>query len=649
MRITWLFLLLLKVYTLEISGNTGNNEHLKTRYARHNAVVTNKESLYVFDLLKDSLVVRQHETKEILILNNHAKGLTNDYIFGSSFTTIENIAAATHLPEGRRFSKIEVTQFNESHDRDGSIFYDDATTIRFSYPSLREDAVTSLRYSIRYNDPRFLRRYYFQSFIPTVRSKITVKAHRDIQIGYRLFHDDRKGIAFRQYTKGKYNYMEWEMTDIEPYEYMGTNHFSINYHSPHLALYIDRYNVHETEHSFYGTVDELYRYYYSFVEEMPDSSPGELKLLVKELTDGLTDIEKARAIYYWVQNNIKYVAYLQGYMGFIPVPAHEVFSKRFGDCKGMTSLIVKMMELADLKAHYSWVGTRDIPYTYEELPLPMVDNHMVAVYLHDDSVYVMDGTFSYLDFGTDPWHIQGKEILIGIDRETFMVYKVPVSNPSCNRVTDSVIISTTGNTLKGRGHRIHEGFNKVELAMAMDGVRRNDYNKVFTRLFSKGNNKFTVNGLEVINLFEYDNEGEIKYEFTLDDYLNTLGDEIYINLNLDRSYQGLKIDTTGLISPVVNDFPFTERHVTRFDIPEGYGVVFLPDDDSYKGDNFSFSIRYSRDERYVMVEKEIIFDFLILFKDKISEWNSMIDRLNRNYRSATVLRKDAGYQASGLN
>jgi transglutaminase-like putative cysteine protease len=649
MKKTWLLLLLLQVYASGLSGSPGRNEHLKLKYARHNAVVTKKESLYVFDIVKDSLVVQQHETKEVLILNDHSKGLTNDYVFGSSFTTIENIQAATHLPEGKRFKKIDVTQFNESHDRDGSIFYDDATTTRFSYPSLKEDAVTSLRYSIRYNDPRFLRRFYFQSFIPTVHSKVTVKAHSDIKISYRLFHDDPERTVFRQYSRGKYNYMEWEMTDIEPYKYLGTNHFSINYHSPHLSLYIDQYNVNGTEESYYGTVDELYRYYYSFIERMPESDSEELKLLVLELTAGLTDIEKARAIYYWVQKNIKYVAYLQGYMGFIPVPAHDVFTKRFGDCKGMTSLIVKMMELAGLTAHYSWVGTRDIPYSYEELPLPVVDNHMIAVYIHNDSVFVMDGTFSYLDLGTDPWHILGKEILIGIDREAFRIHNVPASEPSHSSVTDSVIIAMTGNTLRGKGHRKHEGFNKVELAMAMEGVRRNDYNKVFTRLFSKGNNKFTVDGLEIINLFEYDSPGGVIYEFSLDDYLNTLGDEIYINLNLDRSYQGMKIDTTGLISPVVNDFPFTERHVTRFEIPEGYSVAYLPDDDSYNHEDFRFSIRYSQDGSFVMMEKEIIFDFLILFKDKFSEWNRMIDRLNRNYRSTTVLRKDAVYQTSGLN
>ncbi|MCK7531632.1 MAG: hypothetical protein MZV63_11660 [Marinilabiliales bacterium] len=102
------------------------------------------------------------------------------------------------------------------------------------------------------------------------------------------------------------------------------------------------------------------------------------------------------------------MAYSEGYRGFVPASATEVFISRFGDCKGKSSLIKKMMDIAGLRSYFAWVGTRELPYTYEELPLPSADNHMVVAYPSGDSVFIVDGTFRFIDFGMYPFSIQGK-------------------------------------------------------------------------------------------------------------------------------------------------------------------------------------------------------------------------------------------------
>src|SRR5690606_29442469 len=100
---------------------------------------------------------------------------------------------------------------------------------------------------------------------------------------------------------------------------------------------------------------------------------------VLKLTESAkTSEEKIKSIYYWVQDNIKYIAFEDGISGFRPDAAQNVLVNRYGDCKGMANLTKEMLKVAGFDARLAWIGTNRIPYTYE-LPSLAVDNHMICV------------------------------------------------------------------------------------------------------------------------------------------------------------------------------------------------------------------------------------------------------------------------------
>ena len=69
----------------------------------------------------------------------------------------------------------------------------------------------------------------------------------------------------------------------------------------------------------------MYAWYnYLYKNAKNDDSP--LKATVARLTEGKTsDEDKVKSIYYWVQDNIRYIAYEEGYAGFIPQTVQEVY------------------------------------------------------------------------------------------------------------------------------------------------------------------------------------------------------------------------------------------------------------------------------------------------------------------------------------
>lgn len=633
------FIVLFVIPFAVYSQDKVNFDEIKSKYSKNNAVVLNKESQFLFDIIDDTLFVKEGFVKNVVILNEYAKGFTNDYVYYGSFSSIEDLKAESLIPKGKGYEKIKVKQFDVHHDVDRYTFYDDTKEIQFAYPSLTKGAITKLSYSVVYTNPRFLSTNFLQAYIPVIEAKVVAKVHRDIKLGYKTFNTDLVNISFNQYSKGKYNYYEWVVKDVSPHKYLVTNHFSFNHFSPHIVLYVEEFKVKGQIRKYYGKIDDLNTFYNGFIAKMNNSSDDELENLVDSITSTKLDIDKVKAIYYWVQDNVKYVAYSEGYQGFVPNDPLEVFKKRYGDCKGMSSLIRKMLELANLKGYLAWVGTRRIPYSYHELPLPLVDNHMVVAYPINGSFTILDGTFNYLDFGIPPYHIQGKEVMVSLDSNNYIIHNVPVFASSNSNILDSLDIKLVGSVVEGYGTRIHTGFNKYELASALEGEKIQDYPKRFTKLFSMGNNKFKVDTVTVKNIFEREQPSEVRYWFKINDYISSFNDEIYINLNLDRSLSDMRIDTSSFYSPIANDFQYVEKRITRFKIPDGYEVKYMPQSDSGDFGFLRFSLDYRLQKDFIVLEKVIYYDFLIILKDKFNDWNKMVDRINRNYRSTLVLKK----------
>ena len=82
--------------------------------------------------------------------------------------------------------------------------------------------------------------------------------------------------------------------------------------------------------------------------------------------------------------------------GFVPRDAKVVCSRRFGDCKDMASILTEMMQAAKIPAWFTWIGSRDLPYSFSSLPLPLVSNHMICTIQLKDQYIFLDAHGSHL-------------------------------------------------------------------------------------------------------------------------------------------------------------------------------------------------------------------------------------------------------------
>ncbi|MFB6317624.1 MULTISPECIES: transglutaminase domain-containing protein [unclassified Saccharicrinis] len=612
---------------------------MTARYSNQNAVFLYNNKDITFDIVNDSLKIFQHNEEAIMLLNEHSKNGAKNHIYFGKFNSVNNVNTYTYYLSKGKYKKAEATNKKTTNNIGNSVFYDDSKQIEITYPMVNKGSVMIMAYDEVIKDAHFSDLFYFQSSVPTERTVLTVKVHDNIKVEFKKFNFDRVHIACDSTHKGKYTIYTFTGDNMPAAKY-GNNYTSIRHLWPHIHMLVNEVRLSDRTERYFETTDDLFTYYNGFIKTIDTTYSEEFKVKVKEITQNcISDNDKAKAILYWVQDNIKYVAFEDGYRGFIPHSSQKVFDQRYGDCKDMTSIIVGMMKVAGLPCYYSWVGTRDIPYTYEELPTIAADNHMVAAYLTRDSLIILDGTMDMYEFGYVPHHIQGKEVLIRLSDKDYTIKYLPVTPFTESRIIDSLSIRIKGSSVTGVAQKRWEGYNRYEISSTLDGVKNDKLNKTLNKILVLGNNTFIVNNFNIPDIKDRDNPIIIDYSFNVTDYVQNLGNEIYINLNLDKEFAEYKIDTTFSCRPFANDFKFNETTISSLEIPDGFKVSYVPENISYQNPYFSFKIEYSQNNNRITQHKTIIMNLLDLEPKDFSEWDKMILELNKAYNQTVGLEK----------
>ena len=158
---------------------------------------------------------------------------------------------------------------------------------------------------------------------------------------------------------------------------------------------------------YFNTVADQYKWYRQLVRDIGDDKTV-LEQKAKELTVGISgDIEKIKAIFNWVQHNIRYIAFEDGIAGFRPAKADVVLNKKYGDCKGMANLTRGLLQALGYDARLCWIGTNHVAYDYST-PSMAVDNHMICALFFRGKKYFLDATETNIGFNEYAERIQGR-------------------------------------------------------------------------------------------------------------------------------------------------------------------------------------------------------------------------------------------------
>ncbi len=612
----------------------------RKQYPGEAAVLLDYRQDLTVEVVGDSVQVVARNHFDLLHLAEQSSGYAMDEVYSSYFSRLQTVEARSVVPDGRSGKVLKVKEFKDKFDIRPGVFYDDVRRVSFTFPGVAPGVRTVTDYTIRHPDARFVMPFRFGSYVPVRHAELTVTLPKAARLTYQLFHVPAGMVTCTKQEKGN-NVIYRFVAENVPAAPRDDDAPNSAYYQPHVALLLNEVPVAGKPRKVLAGVDELYALYSGFVANADEAPGPALKRVVDSLVVGATTPdERARRIYHWVQQHVRYIAFEQGLRGFVPSTANRVFANRYGDCKDMANLTCQMLRAAGLRAYLAWIGTRDIPYRYAELPAPVVDNHMIAAYEAGPEQYIfLDATGRFTSYGMPTSMIQGKEALLALDATHCRVATVPITSAARTTTTDVSTVQLDGTGLRGTGERTVTGYSRESLANALDGLDRTRQDRLAQRVLERGNNKFFVDSYELHDADKLDAPLRMDYKYRLQDYVQRLDDEIYVNLNLERPLAHDRIDVATRRLPRTNDYAYTTRTRTVLDVPVEYDVEYLPPTVEVRDSLASGTIRYVHEGSRVVRECEVSVDYLMLQPRAFARWNDVVARLSAAYQETVVLKR----------
>lgn len=520
------------------------------------------------------------------------------------------------------------------------IFYNDSRYTAYSFYLSRIGEDSKYNYDVNYHDIKFFNSIYFQESEPCAKKtiEISVPDWMDVEIVEMNFdgYDITKTIKKTTYGETIYTYTALNLPPTKNEE-----------RSPHpAAMYPHLYfcfksvvsNKAASSTDMLGSIEGLYGWYHKLVNESGNDR-STITPLVNNLTAGLnTDVEKIDALYFWVQEHIRYIAFENGIMGFRPDSAQAVLKKGYGDCKGQANLLCEMLKIAGYDARLVWLGTKGIPYSYDK-PSIAVDNHVIcAVFLNGERFFldpteVKSAMFDYAD------RIQGRVCLIE-DGEKFILDTIPEFTYERNleRTTLDLSVNVSDNTIVGTQKIEINGESKVRFLNAYESIKTPDKVEALNHYLRGGDKNIVVSDVVISDLTQRSQPIEISNQIVIANQITQLDDELYINPETEFSLYALEMES-GREHDYIFPYKFNFSGKVTLHIPNGYQVDYLPEPFSAQVGDFYFSLSYKQNGNEIEYEKHIYAVSCHLKKSDFQEWNKAIKLLTKYYKEQIVLKK----------
>ncbi|MEC4005255.1 transglutaminase-like domain-containing protein [Flavobacterium sp. SUN052] len=582
-----------------------------------------------FDLNKnESKVIVNHSVNEKLMNINHRANIQK-YEFYDSESKIETFNIKYR--NDKNTNNYVVDEFYKDND----LFYNDArvkhTVVNFPV----QGYTYNYELEKRYEDVKYFTALYFNDEFPVIKKQIIVTVPEWLNIELKEFNFDSAKVEKSQTKDAKNNTIyTYTLTDI-PAIYKEEDSPGRSYLYPHILLIAKSYKLKGKEITLFSSSADLYKWYKSLVDTMKDDT-SVMKSKVTELTaTAKTDEEKIKNIYYWVQDNIRYIAFEDGIAGFKPDESNHVFENRYGDCKGMANLIKQMLKLAGFDARLTWIGTKHIAYDYKT-PSLAVDNHMICTLFYKGKKYFLDGTEKFNSFGEYAERIQNKEVMIE-DGDKFIIDKVPVTTNESNKEVFKANLSIENEKLQGNCSKSYLGESRASFLYIYNTFKSDKKNEALEDYLSKSDKNTHITNIKTSDLKNREAKLTIDYTADIENKVSNFDNDLYVDLEYMNEFKGFELKDRK------TDYQFDykknyESNIT-LTIPNGYKVTKLPTDLIVKEPNFDIAITFQKTDKEITYKKSFIFKNGEIKAAEMTKWNDFIKKLIANYNQQITFTK----------
>ena len=319
-----------------------------------------------------------------------------------------------------------------------------------------------------------------------------------------------------------------------------------------------------------------------------DVLPVECRDKVHQLTDSLKDpYEKIRVLYQFMQKNSRYVSINLGIGGYQPFDAITVYKNGYGDCKALSNYMKSLLSEAGIPSFYTLVsageGKADI---LTDFPSQQFNHVIVCVPVNQDTIWLECTSQT-----TPPGYIAGftedRHVLL-ISDDGGKIVKTRGYPAEVNRQERKAeVVLNPGLDLSAGIHTVYSGA-QFDYPLQMLNESSEDQKKKLLRDIEIP--EFKLNSFSIGSTMSgREPEGQIDLDLTLNHYVKTSGERIFLPLNLMNKNTNIPKTIKNRKRDVFFSSAYTDTDSIEYTIPDNYEIEYLPEKVNFSYDFGSYS------------------------------------------------------------
>ncbi|RVU01982.1 DUF3857 domain-containing protein [Mucilaginibacter limnophilus] len=368
-------------------------------------------------------------------------------------------------------------------------------------------------------------------------------------------------------------------------------------------------------------------------------SPARVAELQQMTAHLKSDKEKAKFLYEYMQQNMRYVSIQLGIGGLKPFPAAFVDQKKYGDCKALSNYMYAMLKAVNIPANYAIIRAGENAEPANAAFSQFRFNHAILCIPFKGDTTWLECTSTTQPFGKLGTFTENRNALL-ITEDGGKLVNTPVTKAEDNIFNSTVLIKLNA-----------DGSAKTDIKISGTGEYRNMYLGLAEIPLDK-QKEILLRSMHIKqpSFFEFkpaeDKDGvkQVDIELEYDKFSDVI-------TGSKQFYRPAAFDIWTFTCPAAEkrkaDFyfehPLQKTSVTTIELPEGFEVETLPANQSLKFTYGSFDVSYVYDAATNRVTGTTKFNLNkhIIPAAKYTEMQQYMDAVAKAQNKKLVIRRKA--------
>jgi hypothetical protein len=618
-------------YALKSTGQGYSLSSVPLPVKENASTVTHEEDIVfeVTDIDKATLTV--HKIFSVLSKDGMEALVFNQY--NNKIVQVDEAEIKVYDANGKvqdKFKKKDMftTAVGEGLVEEGSVTF-------FQVKPTTYPITVEFNYVLKYKGTLVYPAYHIQTAAEGVhRSSYTARVPLFMDLRYKAKNIDLQPEITQD---DKYKIYKWSVKDMAP---LADEEGAVSYGGryPSVILAPNQFRVYDTEGDM-SSWKKFGMWEYGLINGL-DQLPEERKQFFSQLVkDAVTEREKIKLVYEYLQKNFRYVSIQLGIGGFKPFPALFTDQKKYGDCKGLSFYTHAILKSLGIKSYVALIN-REYNDEPADPQFPCNEfNHMIlCVPGAKDSIW-LECTGKTHDFGSlDPSTYNRNALLI--TENGGMLVPTPLDKASGNIFSSKSIVEFEENGNGKTKTWIQVTGEYKEYFINHFFSEKNDDQKLFLQRFIKYKqpDEFSVvqKNEKGKTIAEIDLTYEKVQEFNA-------GSKMFLGMAMYKLFSFDLPDAKSRRLDYYFYHPLTKTDTTIYKLPVGFTKEVLPEEKKLSCSFASYTSKSWFDEKENMIYTTAT---LVLTTNKIpaakyAEVKQFFDEVKK-YNQGHVVIKKAG-------